>query len=57
MKEREAKALGENDHCETCKNTGLMICPSHMVEKDEDGWCKTCDSPDLSKVTCYCQDE
>ena len=57
MTESEAKTLTEKDTCPTCQNTGLMICPSHMVKKDKDGWCATCDSPDVpGQVTCICQD-
>lgn len=55
---KTAKQLTETDTCETCKNTGLMICPNHKAQVDKDGWCTTCDSPDGPKhVTCICQDE
>ena len=53
----EAQALTETDTCPICKNTGLMICPSHMTTTGEGGWCGTCDSPDVPEdVTCICQD-
>ncbi len=56
----KARSLGEHDHCEICKDKGLIPCPDHKLELDADGdmWCiGRCDSgfdePQLTN--CYCQ--
>lgn len=57
MTKTEAQALTETDTCPTCRDRGLMTCPSHMTKVDADGWCTTCDSPDVpDEVPCICQD-
>lgn len=52
------RQLAADDRCPLCGNAGLIDCPTdlHMAETDADGWCTTCDSPDRSRVACYCQD-
>lgn len=57
MTRTELQQLTDTDHCPACNNVGMIDCPAHLAEVDEDGWCTTCDSPDRSKVMCDCQDE
>lgn len=55
MMDIDLSALNDSDTCPVCRNAYLIDCPAHMVDTDEDGWCRTCDSLDLGKVSCPCQ--
>lgn len=49
----------EHTTCPVCHGAGLIDCPRHGHEVDEDGWCIACDNPmdggPVNATSCPCQ--
>lgn len=53
--------ITEEATCPTCDGAGLIECPNHGAELDQDGWCDICSTPmdggPVGVVNCECQDD